>query len=63
MPVEESGNMIIMVDALARTAGTTSLAQRLIRLPMWLGLSELQPQRVCDVLTAILRKTTRGPPV
>ena len=35
---------------------TTSLAQRLVRLPMWLGLSELQQQRVCEVLTAILRK-------
>jgi len=35
---------------------TTSLSQRLIRLPMWLGLSELQQQRVCEVLTAILRK-------
>jgi dTDP-4-amino-4,6-dideoxygalactose transaminase len=35
---------------------TTSLSQRLIRLPMWLGLSEVQQQRVCEVLTAILRK-------
>jgi dTDP-4-amino-4,6-dideoxygalactose transaminase len=35
---------------------TTSLSQRLIRLPMWLGLSEAQQQRVCEVLTAILRK-------
>jgi dTDP-4-amino-4,6-dideoxygalactose transaminase len=35
---------------------TTSLSQRLVRLPMWLGLSEIQQQRVCDVLTAILRK-------
>lgn len=35
---------------------TTSLSQRLIRLPMWLGLSEPQQQRVCEVLTAILRK-------
>lgn len=34
---------------------TTSLSQRLVRLPMWLGLSEAQQQRVCDVLTAILR--------
>jgi dTDP-4-amino-4,6-dideoxygalactose transaminase len=35
---------------------TTSLSQRLLRLPMWLGLSEVQQQRVCEVLTAILRK-------
>ena len=35
---------------------TTSLSQRLVRLPMWLGLSEPQQQRVCEVLTAILRK-------
>jgi dTDP-4-amino-4,6-dideoxygalactose transaminase len=35
---------------------TTSLSQRLIRLPMWLGLSKAQQQRVADVLGAILRK-------
>jgi dTDP-4-amino-4,6-dideoxygalactose transaminase len=35
---------------------TTSLSQRLIRLPMWLGLDEVRQQRVCDVLTAILKK-------
>jgi dTDP-4-amino-4,6-dideoxygalactose transaminase len=35
-------------------AVTTSQAERLIRLPMWLGLSEAQQQRVCDVLRAIL---------
>jgi dTDP-4-amino-4,6-dideoxygalactose transaminase len=34
---------------------TTSLSQRLVRLPMWLGLSEAQQQRVCDVLSAILK--------
>jgi dTDP-4-amino-4,6-dideoxygalactose transaminase len=33
---------------------TTSLSQRLIRLPLWLGLSELQQQRVCDALGAAL---------
>ena len=33
---------------------TTSLSERLIRLPMWLGLSEVQQQRICDVLEAIL---------
>ncbi|OIQ64570.1 dTDP-4-amino-4,6-dideoxygalactose transaminase [mine drainage metagenome] len=35
---------------------TTSLSQRLIRLPMWVGLSENQQLRVCDVLGAALRK-------
>jgi dTDP-4-amino-4,6-dideoxygalactose transaminase len=35
---------------------TTSLSQRLIRLPMWLGLNESLQQRVCDALTTILRK-------
>lgn len=34
---------------------TTSLSQRLVRLPMWFGLSETQQQRVCDVLGAILK--------
>jgi dTDP-4-amino-4,6-dideoxygalactose transaminase len=35
---------------------TTSLSQRLVRLPMWFGLSEPQQQRVCDALSAILRQ-------
>jgi dTDP-4-amino-4,6-dideoxygalactose transaminase len=35
---------------------TTSLSQRLIRLPMWIGLSEHQQQRVCDVLDAALKQ-------
>lgn len=35
---------------------TTSLSERLIRLPMWVGLSENQQQRVCDVLGAVLTK-------
>jgi dTDP-4-amino-4,6-dideoxygalactose transaminase len=35
---------------------TTSLSQRLVRLPMWFGLSETQQQRVCDVLAALLGK-------
>ena len=35
---------------------TTSLSERLIRLPMWIGLSEAQQQRVCEVLGGILRK-------
>lgn len=34
---------------------TTSISERLIRLPTWFGLKEVQQQRVCDVLTAILR--------
>jgi dTDP-4-amino-4,6-dideoxygalactose transaminase len=34
---------------------TTSLSQRLIRLPMWFGLSEAQQQRVVDVLSVFLR--------
>src|ERR1700736_886765 len=33
-----------------KLALTTSLSQRLIRLPMWYGLSEAQQQRVIDVL-------------
>lgn len=33
---------------------TTSLSERLVRLPMWFGLSEAEQQRVCDVLSAIL---------
>jgi dTDP-4-amino-4,6-dideoxygalactose transaminase len=35
---------------------TTSLSARLVRLPMWMGLSEPQQQRVCDVLRALLRR-------
>jgi dTDP-4-amino-4,6-dideoxygalactose transaminase len=35
---------------------TTSLSQRLIRLPMWPGLSEAQQQRVVDVLSVFLRR-------
>ena len=35
---------------------TTSLSQRLVRLPMWFGLSETQQQRVCDVLAALVSK-------
>jgi dTDP-4-amino-4,6-dideoxygalactose transaminase len=34
---------------------TASLSQRLIRLPMWFGLSEAQQERVCDALGVILR--------
>jgi dTDP-4-amino-4,6-dideoxygalactose transaminase len=35
---------------------TTSLSQRLIRLPMWMGLSEVQQQRVCEALGAAVKK-------
>jgi dTDP-4-amino-4,6-dideoxygalactose transaminase len=35
---------------------TTALSGRLVRLPMWVGLSEVQQQRICEVLTGILRK-------
>jgi dTDP-4-amino-4,6-dideoxygalactose transaminase len=35
---------------------TTSLSQRLVRLPMWFGLSESQQLRVCDALGVILRQ-------
>jgi dTDP-4-amino-4,6-dideoxygalactose transaminase len=40
---------------------TTALSGRLVRLPMWVGLSEAQQQRVCDVLTEILRKVALKP--
>jgi dTDP-4-amino-4,6-dideoxygalactose transaminase len=35
---------------------TTSLSQRLIRLPMWLGLNEAQQQRVVDALSVFVRR-------
>jgi dTDP-4-amino-4,6-dideoxygalactose transaminase len=35
---------------------TTSVSQRLIRLPLWLGLSEAQQTRICNVLRAALQK-------
>jgi dTDP-4-amino-4,6-dideoxygalactose transaminase len=34
---------------------TTSLSQRLIRLPMWIGLNEAQQQRICEVLSTTLK--------
>jgi dTDP-4-amino-4,6-dideoxygalactose transaminase len=40
---------------------TTSLSQRLIRLPMWMGLSEAQQQRVCEVLGAAVKNSGVGP--
>jgi dTDP-4-amino-4,6-dideoxygalactose transaminase len=42
---------------------TTSLSQRLVRLPLWLGLSEAQQQRVCDCLKVALRKQPSKCPV
>lgn len=33
---------------------TDSLSERLVRLPMWFGLSDVQQQRVCDTIRAIL---------
>lgn len=35
---------------------TTSLSQRLVRLPLWPGLSEAQQHRVIDVLGLVLRR-------
>jgi dTDP-4-amino-4,6-dideoxygalactose transaminase len=35
---------------------TTSLSQRLIRLPMWIGLSEAQQQRIVDAVSGFLRR-------
>jgi dTDP-4-amino-4,6-dideoxygalactose transaminase len=40
--------------AAGELAVTTSQSERLIRLPMWLGLSGSQQQRVCEALRAIL---------
>jgi dTDP-4-amino-4,6-dideoxygalactose transaminase len=42
--------------ALGDLAMTNSLSQRLIRLPMWFGLSEAQQQRVAEVLSVFLRR-------
>jgi dTDP-4-amino-4,6-dideoxygalactose transaminase len=39
---------------------TTSLSQRLIRLPMWFGLTEAQQQRVCDVLSAFSKNSLKA---
>jgi dTDP-4-amino-4,6-dideoxygalactose transaminase len=35
---------------------TTSLSQRLVRLPMWFGLGETQQERIVDVLSVFLRR-------
>ncbi|MET3907474.1 dTDP-4-amino-4,6-dideoxygalactose transaminase [Bradyrhizobium sp. S3.3.6] len=35
-------------------ATTTELSERLIRLPMWMGLQEVEQERVCDTLGTIL---------
>jgi dTDP-4-amino-4,6-dideoxygalactose transaminase len=39
---------------------TTSLSQRLIRLPMWFGLNQAQQRLVCDVLAGILRQQAKA---
>jgi dTDP-4-amino-4,6-dideoxygalactose transaminase len=39
---------------------TSSLSQRLIRLPMWFGLTESQQQRVCDVLSAFSKNSLKA---
>jgi dTDP-4-amino-4,6-dideoxygalactose transaminase len=33
---------------------TTALSGRLVRLPMWFGLQQVQQEQICEVLTAIL---------
>jgi dTDP-4-amino-4,6-dideoxygalactose transaminase len=35
---------------------TTTLSQRLIRLPMWFGLGEIQQERIVDTLSVFLRR-------
>jgi len=40
--------------AAGELALTTSQAERLVRLPMWLGLSDSQQQRICEILRAVL---------
>jgi dTDP-4-amino-4,6-dideoxygalactose transaminase len=35
-------------------AMTTEFSERLIRLPMWMGLQEVQQERICDTLGTIL---------
>lgn len=42
-----------------RLRNTESLSQRLIRLPLWVGISEAQQDRVCDALSGILENAVR----
>ena len=39
---------------------TTSLSERLIRLPMWVGLTEAQQQRVVDVLSTFSKNSLKA---
>ena len=39
---------------------TETLAQRLIRLPLWMGISEAQQEKVCNALDKILENTARN---
>jgi len=41
---------------------TTSLSERLIRLPMWVGLSEAQQHRVVDVLSTFSKNSLKSGP-
>ena len=56
VPLHSSPAGLRFARAHGDLALTTSLSERLIRLPMWLGLSEVQQQRVCDTLGAILKQ-------
>ncbi len=42
-----------------RLKNTETLALRLIRLPLWVGITEAQQDRVCDVLNGILENAAR----
>jgi dTDP-4-amino-4,6-dideoxygalactose transaminase len=56
VPLHSSPAGLRFGRSLGDMALTTLLSQRLIRLPMWIGLSETQQQRVVDVLSGILQK-------
>ncbi len=56
VPLHSSPAGLRFVRAHGNLALTTSLSQRLVRLPMWLGLSEAQQQRIGEALVSILRK-------
>jgi dTDP-4-amino-4,6-dideoxygalactose transaminase len=42
-----------------RLVNTESLSQRLLRLPLWVGITEAQQDRVCDALNRILENAVR----
>ncbi len=54
VPLHSSPAGLRFGRAHGKLALTTSLSQRLLRLPMWFGLCETQQQQVCEVLTALL---------